>query len=90
MWLAEQGEQILPVAALDDRLRQRFQLLCGDETLAICDLFRAGNAQTLAPFNRVYKEAGLEEGLVRARIEPGHAAAHDLNIQGTRFQIKPV
>jgi len=61
MRLAQQGKQVLPISALDDRLSQRFKLLGGDESLAIGDLFRAGDAQALAALDGMDEEAGFEQ-----------------------------
>ena len=36
------------------------------------------------------EEAGFEEGIVGSGIKPGHAAAHDFNIQGVVVKIVTV
>ena len=90
MWLPKQAQQVLPISALYDWLSKSLQLLRRDETLAIGNLFRASYVEALAAFDGVNENPGLQQGIVRARIQPGHAAAHDLNIQFSGFQVTPV
>jgi len=60
----------LTVAILGQRSSQFFQLLGTDETLAIGDLLRAGNLETLTVFNGFDEVASFYQTLVGARIQP--------------------
>ena len=88
--LIAQGQQILSVSALGHGFGKLFKLIGRDVSEVIRDFFRAGNHQSLAALDGLDIEACLEERIVRAGIEPSHAAAHHLDFQLARFEIETV
>ena len=45
-----------------------------------CNLFRAADFQALAILDRLDEHRGLQQRLVRAGVEPGDAAAEQLDL----------
>ena len=66
---------------------QRFKLFRIDEAVAPGDLFGAGNLQALAVLQRGNELAGFEQAVMRAGVQPGVAALHDLDIELAQIQI---
>ena len=68
MWSAvwQEAEQVLAVAVLGQRLGQLSELLGGDEAVAPCNFFGAGNLQALAAFQGDDELAGFQLAVVRA------------------------
>ena len=73
--------QVLAVAVLQQRLRQRFEFTGADPSRPKCNFFGAGHLQTLSTFKRGDELAGLQKAVVGAGVQPGVAAAHDFYIQ---------
>src|SRR6185437_6621365 len=73
--LVDDAQQIFAVAALLQRLGQLHQLIRGDEPRAPRDLFHASDLQPLPLLDDAHEHAGIEQGIVRAGIEPRRAAA---------------
>src|SRR4051812_866994 len=74
-------QQIAAVSVFAVMLRQLFQLRGIDVAFAICDFFGAGDLQALPLLDRRDELAGIEQGLVRSRIEPCHASSHHFDVQ---------
>jgi hypothetical protein len=85
--LAQQLQQVLAVAVLLQRLRQPLELRVVDEAGAPGDLLGAGDLQALAVFQRGDELAGLQQAVVRAGVQPGVAALHDLHRQLALLQV---
>ena len=81
---------VLAVSALADGLGELFELLGGNEALAVGDLFGAGDVETLAALDGGDEERGFKERVVGAGVEPRHAAAHHLDVQAAGFEIAAV
>src|SRR5271165_5962825 len=71
----DDAQQIFTIAVFCQRLGQFHQLLGTDEPRAPGDLFHTGHFQSLSLFDDAHKHAGIEQGIVRASVEPGRAAA---------------
>ena len=80
----------MAVSAFGDGLGERFKLRGGDEAQAIGDLFRAGDVESLAAFDGVDEDGGFKERVVGAGVEPGHAAAHDLDAERAGLEVAAV
>src|SRR5690242_14598509 len=76
--IAQQPEQVLPVAVLGERVAEALELRRVDVALAVGDLLRTRHLEALPPLERLDVMRRLEEGLVRAGVEPRHAASHHL------------
>ena len=61
-----------------------------DPAGAIGDLLRAGDLQALALLERGDELAGLEQAVVRAGVEPGVAAADDLDVEVAALEVARV
>ena len=70
-------QQVLPVLVLERR-GQPLELVGVDEAHPVGDLLQAGDLQALPPLDDLDEVGRLEQRLVRAGVEPGHAAAEDL------------
>jgi hypothetical protein len=75
----EQAQQILAVAVLLQRLAQGSQLGGIDPAVHVGDLFRAADLESLPRLDGLDELAGLQQGFVRAGVEPGIAAAELLS-----------
>src|SRR5688572_2962781 len=73
--LGQEPQQVLPIAALRQRLRERFELGGVDVAHAVGNLLRAGDLETLASFDDRDELRGLEHRLVRAGIQPRKSTA---------------
>src|SRR5450759_3410370 len=62
----------------------------GDPAGLVGDLLGARDLQALARLDGLNEIRGLEERLVRARVEPRHAAAEELDVEVSDFEIRPV
>jgi hypothetical protein len=58
-----------------------------DPAGAVGDLLRAGDLQALALLQRGDELAGVEQAVVRAGVQPGIAAAHDLDLELALLQV---
>ncbi len=67
-----------------------FDLFGADITRAIGDFFRARHHQPLPLLDRLDVETGFHQRLMRARIEPGHASAHDHHFQLAALEVRLV
>ena len=86
-WLSLTGRSL---DARQHRLCQLSKLVGSDVTEAICNLFRAGNPQTLPLLDRLDKKTRVEKRLMCTGVQPGRAPAHHRHLQGASFQIQPV
>ena len=78
-WL--EAQQILAVVVLLERLGELVDLLSRDVAHAVGDLFEAGDLEALASLDGLDEGCGLKQGVVRAGVEPGVAAAHGLDMK---------
>src|SRR5450830_1147817 len=62
----------------------------GDPAGLVGDLLGARDLQALARLDGLNEIRGLEERLVRARVEPRHAAAEELDVEVAGFEVRPV
>ena len=61
-----------------------------NESLAICDLFWTGDVEALAALDGGDELRSLKQRIVRAGVEPGHAAAHDFDIELACLEIAAI
>ena len=80
----------MPVAVLGQRLSQCLELLRGDPTLAEGDFFEAGDLEALALLDGGDELAGFEQAVVGAGVEPGVAAAEDLDVELASVEVEAV
>ncbi len=66
------------------------RIVRADEALAQGDLLDAGDLQPLPLLDGLDEVGGLEQRFVRARVEPGEAAAEELDVQLPRSQVDAV
>lgn len=78
-WL--EAQQILAVVVFSKRLGELVDLLSRDVAHAVGNLFEAGNLEALASLDGLDEGCSLQQGVVRAGIEPGVAAAHGLDVE---------
>lgn len=74
-------QQILAIVVLLKRLGELVNLLSRDVAHAVGNLFEAGNLEALAGLDGLDEGCSLQQGVVRAGIEPGVAAAHGLDVE---------
>ena len=60
------------------------------QPLAEGDFFRAGDLEALALLDGGDELAGFEQAIVGTGVEPGIAAAHDLDIELALFEVAAV
>ena len=87
---ASRREQVLAVAVLGQRLGKRLELFGRDPALAEGDFLRAGDLEALALLDGGDELAGFEQAVVGAGVEPGVAAAHDLDVELAFFEVEAV
>ena len=78
-WL--EAQQILAVVVFSERLGELVDLLSRDVAHAVGNLFEAGNLEALSGLDGLDEGCSLQQGVVRAGIEPGVAAAHGLDVE---------
>ena len=61
-----------------------------DVSGAIGDFFGAGNLESLALLDGLDESCRFEERVVRAGVEPGHAASHELGMEVSKLKIAAV
>src|SRR5215211_1659345 len=88
--LGRDTRQVLAVAALSELRTEGEELLPVYPPGVEGDLLGAGDPQALAPFERRDELGRLDEAVGSARIQPGVAASHGLDVQLTAFEIRPV
>ena len=76
-----EAQQILAVVVLSERLGELVDLLFRDVPHAVGNLFEAGDLEALASLDGLDEGCSLQQGVVRAGIEPGVAAAHSLDVE---------
>ena len=76
--LVEQPAEVLAVI-VGKRGGEPLDFRGRDEAHPVGDLLDAGDLQALPLLDRLHEIRGLEQRLVRARVEPGEAAAEDLD-----------
>src|SRR3569623_74952 len=82
--------QVFAVTAFAKRLQKPNKLSVVDPFLSPRNFFRRGDFDALTPLERCDELAGIEEGLMRAGIEPGKPPSHDLGVESTIFEIAPI
>lgn len=70
--------------------RERFELSAGNPLVRIRDFLNAGHIHTLPLLDGRYEVGSLEEAVVRAGIEPGHAAAEDFDGELSPLEVRVV
>src|SRR5579872_1947582 len=68
-----QIDQVLTVAALEQRLRDLLYLLCGDEPFPVRDLFYTRDTDPLPLFDHLHELSCLHERIEGSRIQPGRS-----------------
>lgn len=76
-----EAQQILAVVVLLERLGELVYLLSRDVAHAVGDLFETGDLEALAGLDGLDEGCSLQQGVVRAGIEPGIASAHGLDVK---------
>ena len=71
-------------------MSQLDQVIHVDEPRAPGNLFDAGHLQALSFLDDAHERAGIEQGVVRAGIEPGRAPAQPFDVQLTDLEIRAV
>jgi len=87
------GQQGLKIAGVRRLAKEAYagpQLIGRDPTLAEGNLLQAGNLQALTVFDDVDELGGLDQGVVRARVQPGRAAAEQLNMELASLEIEAI
>src|SRR5262245_33107626 len=79
--------QIFPIGTFPHRVPAIFEALLFYETHAVCDLLGAGDLEALPSFQHTHKFGCLCQALGCAGVEPGEAAAHDLDVEAASFEI---
>src|SRR5207237_7665804 len=88
--LGEHAPEIVPVARLFVLARERLELRGVDEAGAPGDFFGAGDLQALAALDGLDEVRGFQQRLVRARVEPGHAALHRHDLELAALEVRSV
>src|SRR5690606_17298417 len=89
--LVQQAQQVAAVGVGRAELaRQRLELLGADPALAVGHLLGAGDLRALAGLERLDENRGLQQALVRAGVEPRHAASEELDAQASLLEVDAV
>src|SRR4051812_30173564 len=80
-------EQILSISRFPVRARRVEQLLGRNKFQIERDLFRTSDAITLPLFDDAHELARIHQRCMRAGIEPGEAAAENLDMQALALEI---
>src|SRR5579862_565681 len=83
-------EQVSAVAAVFHSASDLLNVLRGNVSGAISNLLGASHHQSLPFLNGLNVERGIHERLVRASIQPCHAASHYYYFQLSSVQVSPV
>ena len=67
-----------------------FKLGGSDEPEPECYFFRTGHLQSLALLNGLNERSRLKQRVMRARIQPGHAAAKDFSGESPTLKIPSI
>lgn len=78
------------IRVLRARLSNALELLLVDKALAVGNLLDAGDVDALPLLDDGNELGGLEEAVVRAGVQPDHAAAHALHRKGVGAEISLV
>src|SRR5262245_11395220 len=73
----KQSEQIVPIVAFREGLREKEQLFVTNVSQLPDDLLWDADLQALPAFDRFDKARSLQQGTGSARVQPGEAAAHE-------------
>src|SRR5918997_2415370 len=90
LFFVHQLQQVPTVGALLEGFGQPDHLLGVYVPHAVGDLFRAGDLEVLPLFDGLDEVGGLLEGLVGPRVQPGHPAAQDLDLELTPLEVSDV
>src|SRR6266581_2977987 len=82
--------QIVAVFVLWQSIDNCRKLRLSDETHAEGDFLETCDFQSLSMFDSRDVIAGLKQSGLRARIEPGHAAAEQFHVQLLAFEVKQI
>src|SRR5580658_9053300 len=86
----EEPAQVLGVARLAELRDVRLEPRLVDPALAPCDLLHAGDLETLTVLDHMDELGGIEERVVRPRVQPGRAPPEDLGVQEARIEVEAV
>src|SRR5215469_15057712 len=86
----EHPAQIGSVAAVVEGGGEALELCAIYVSGAIGNLFRAGDLESLALLDDLDEGGGFQQGVVRARVEPGHAASHELGMELAALKVEAV
>src|ERR1035437_2943029 len=82
--------QVRGVTGLTESSDVGLELGAIDPALMVGDFLQTGDFQALAVFDDVHELRGVEQGVVRAGVEPGSAAAEELNVQLAAVEIEAI
>jgi hypothetical protein len=88
--LLDQAGEVASVGCLAQLVGELQELVAIDPALAVGDFFRAGDLEALAFLDALDEVGGLQQGLGRAGVEPGEAAAELFEVQGALLQVQAV
>ena len=83
-------QEILAVGVFAHGSGQVLHLLCIYPLLAVGDLFRAGDFQSLPVLDGLDSLAGLDQAFVRTGIQPRISPSHTLDRQRTALEVTPI
>src|SRR5580658_308670 len=84
------AQYVAAIFGLLERAAELAQLFLGDEAAAIGDLLEAGDLGSLPFLHHMHELRGLEQRVMRARIEPGIAVAELLDRELAALEIGSV
>ena len=84
----EEPAQVLGVARLAELRDVGLEAGPVDPALPPGDLLQAGDLEPLAVLDHVDELGGLEQRVVRARVQPGRAAAEELGVEQARVEVE--
>ena len=88
--VGKDGLQVVGVGALADLVGEGGELVAGDVAEAEGDLLRAGDLQALAALDGLDEVCGVQQRVVGAGVEPGHAAAEKFGAELAAVEVPAV
>ena len=79
--LLRQPNQVLAVRVFCHGCGQFLEFLSHDPAVTVSDVLQAGDLEAGALLQNFHEDGGLGEGIVGAGVQPGEAAAEDLNLE---------
>src|SRR6185369_4523368 len=86
----EHAQQVLAVRVVAHRLGDALDVGRADPAHAVGDLLETRHHQSLARLDRLDEGRGLQQRLMGAGVEPGHAAAELLDVQRPGPQVRGI